>query len=105
MKDLLSTNLDLPSSIPYFLWDEPMTVAELKRKLNSASVEERNRLLGKNFARGAGYGCLGIYYAAICLAELGRIIEISRTAARILEVFVGVLGQGRSSWIEPDSAI
>ena len=47
MKDLLSTNLDLPSSIPYFLWDEPMTVAELKRKLNSASVEERNRLLGK----------------------------------------------------------
>lgn len=24
-----------------------MTVAELKRKLNSASIEERNRLLGK----------------------------------------------------------
>lgn len=43
----LSTNLALPTSIPYFLWDEPMTVAELKQKLGSASVEERMRLLGK----------------------------------------------------------
>ena len=43
----LSINLNSPSSIPYFLWDEPMTVAELKQKLNSASVEERNRLLGE----------------------------------------------------------
>ena len=47
MKDSLSTDLNSPSSIPYFLWDEPLTVAELKRKLNSASAEERNRLLGK----------------------------------------------------------
>ena len=43
----LSTNLNSPSSVPYFLWDEPMTVAKLKEKLNSVSVEERNRLLGK----------------------------------------------------------
>ncbi len=47
MKNLLSTDLASSSSIPYFLWDEPMTTAELKQKLNSASVEERNRLLGK----------------------------------------------------------
>ena len=46
MNKLLSTKLD-SSSIPYFLWDEPLTVDELKQKLNSASVEERNRLLGK----------------------------------------------------------
>ncbi len=47
MSDLLSTNLDSPLSMPYFLWDEPMTVEELKRKLASSSDEERVRLLGK----------------------------------------------------------
>ncbi len=47
MNDLLSSDLNLPSAVPYFLWDEPMTVAELKQKLESASEEERMRLLGK----------------------------------------------------------
>jgi hypothetical protein len=43
----LSTNLDEPEAIPYFLWDEPMTVAELRRRLASASAAEQSRLLGK----------------------------------------------------------
>jgi hypothetical protein len=47
MKKTLSTNLDLPSSVPYFLWDEPMTVAELKIRLSVSSEIEKNRLLGK----------------------------------------------------------
>jgi hypothetical protein len=47
MAKSLSSSLNSASAIPYFLWDEPMTVAELKGKLKSASVEERNRLLGK----------------------------------------------------------
>ena len=47
MSNLLSTDLDSPTSVPYFLWDAPMTVAELKQKLASASDEERIRLLGK----------------------------------------------------------
>lgn len=47
MKASLSTDLDSPSSVPYFLWDEPMTVAELRDKLKSASEPERIRLLGK----------------------------------------------------------
>jgi len=47
MNNFLSTDLDSPSSTPYFLWDEPMTVAELKQKLTSASDEEHIRLLGK----------------------------------------------------------
>jgi hypothetical protein len=47
MKSLLSTDLDSPNSVPYFLWDAPMTVAELREKLSSASEEERFRLLGK----------------------------------------------------------
>lgn len=47
MNQLLSTDLQSPISTPYFLWDEPMTVAELKTKLASASEEEKIRLLGK----------------------------------------------------------
>lgn len=43
----LSTNLDDPNAIPYFLWDDPMTVSELKQKLRDASEPERNRLLAK----------------------------------------------------------
>ena len=47
MSNFLSTDLDSPASVPYFLWDAPMTVAELKQKLTSVSNEERMRLLGK----------------------------------------------------------
>ncbi len=43
----LSTDLSSPQSIPYFLWDEPMTVAEFQQRLQTASVVEQTRLLGK----------------------------------------------------------
>lgn len=33
--------------VPYFLWDDPMTVAELRRYLVTASPPERDRMLGK----------------------------------------------------------
>ncbi|MFN0121099.1 MAG: hypothetical protein ACKV2V_11425 [Blastocatellia bacterium] len=44
---LLSTDLDAPQSIPYFLWDEPMTTAEFRRRLATASTPEQTRLLAK----------------------------------------------------------
>lgn len=47
MDILLSSKLNDAAAVPYFLWDEPMTVAELKHKLASASEPERLRLLGK----------------------------------------------------------
>ena len=43
---MLSTDLDSPDSIPYFLWDDPMTVAEFRKRLQ-ASPGERIRLLAK----------------------------------------------------------
>lgn len=43
----LSTDLDDPSAVPYFLWDEPMTVSEFRKRLRTASPEEQARLLGK----------------------------------------------------------
>jgi hypothetical protein len=44
---LLSTALDDPSAVPYFLWDEPLTVVDLRRRLITGSQEERTRLLSK----------------------------------------------------------
>jgi len=43
----LSSDLDDPSAVPYFLWDEPMTVAELRARLRTASPPKRTRLLAK----------------------------------------------------------
>jgi hypothetical protein len=43
----LSTDLNDPEAIPYFLWDEPMNVAQLRHRLRTASPPERIRLLAK----------------------------------------------------------
>lgn len=44
---MLATDFSSPQSIPYFLWDEPMTVAEFRQRLLSASNVEQTRLLAK----------------------------------------------------------
>jgi hypothetical protein len=51
----LSTDLTNPSAIPYFLWDEPLTVAEFRRRLTTSAPAEQIRLLAKLLreARGA----------------------------------------------------
>lgn len=43
----LELDLDDDDAIPYFLWDDPMTVREVRERLSSASPPERDRLLGK----------------------------------------------------------
>ncbi|HSN97740.1 MAG TPA: hypothetical protein VLS89_05555 [Candidatus Nanopelagicales bacterium] len=43
----LSTDLDDDEAIPYFLWDDPIPVAEVRHHLATASPPERDRLLGK----------------------------------------------------------
>jgi hypothetical protein len=43
----LSTDLDDPGAVPYFLWDDPMTVGKLRELLASASEPERLRLLSR----------------------------------------------------------
>jgi len=47
MSVALSTNLRDAKAVPYFLWDEPMTVASLRERLRTASPPEATRLLGK----------------------------------------------------------
>ena len=36
----LSSNLDDPRAVPYFFWDEPMTVAELESRLATGTVRD-----------------------------------------------------------------
>lgn len=43
----LTTDLESPDAIPYFLWDEPLSNRDLRERLVAASPAERNRLLGK----------------------------------------------------------
>ena len=43
----LSANLYDPRAVPYFLWDEPMTVSALRERLRTASPPETTHLLGK----------------------------------------------------------
>jgi hypothetical protein len=43
----LSTELDAEDAVPYFLWDDPMTVRELRARLEAASEPEFERLLGR----------------------------------------------------------
>ncbi len=43
----LSMDMDDPEGVPYFLWDEPMTLSELRARLQSAGRAERLRLLGR----------------------------------------------------------
>ena len=43
----LTADISTPSSIPYFMWDEPMTVAEIEQHLKNASKPERIRLMAK----------------------------------------------------------
>lgn len=47
MNGTLSSSLNDPDAVPYFLWDEPMSAAELRLRLETGSSEERLRLLAK----------------------------------------------------------
>jgi hypothetical protein len=44
---LFATNLTDGSAVPYFLWDEPLTLDELRRRLAGDDQEERVRLAAK----------------------------------------------------------
>jgi hypothetical protein len=43
----MTTRLDDPDAVPYFLWDDPMTLAELRRRLHEAPEPERIGLLAR----------------------------------------------------------
>jgi hypothetical protein len=42
----LTSDMDDPSGIPYFLWDRPETIGQLRKRLRGAGAEERAHILG-----------------------------------------------------------
>jgi hypothetical protein len=44
---MLSTDLDNPKAVPYFLWDQPMTVADVRRILKEGNDGQKFHLIGK----------------------------------------------------------
>ena len=76
---MLSSDLSDPEAVPYFLWDEPMTVAELRTRLSSASPPERARLLAK-ILREAKDTDVWLFTTPVEVAE--RWHEISRHLGR-----------------------
>ncbi len=80
----LSSHLDDPDVIPYFLWDEPMDVAELRRRLRTATASEQSRLLGKILREARD-------------TDVWRFTTPSQVAARWNEVSVH-LGRRRAFW-------
>ena len=88
---LLSTDLGAPTSIPYFLWDEPMTTAEFRRRLTAASAPEQTRLLAK--LPGTRHRCLAFHHTLGNPGSLVRPGATARTAAAILGILAGVLAE------------
>ena len=43
----LGTDLSNPDTIPWFLWDQPMRVADVHRVLSEGSASARRRLLAR----------------------------------------------------------
>lgn len=58
----LSTDLDDPSVVPYFLWDEPMTVAELRAPRHCFPTG-KNPPPGEDPSRGPRHRRLEVYLA------------------------------------------
>ena len=43
----MTTDFSRTDARPYFLWDEDLSIAEMRERLNGSDPEERSRLLGK----------------------------------------------------------
>lgn len=71
----LTADLSREDLVPYFLWDEDLSVADLRRRLREAPEEERLRLAGK-ILREAAYDevwtFLGVEEVARDLPRMAR---------------------------------
>jgi hypothetical protein len=82
----LSSNPDDPSAVPYFLWDEPMRVAELRARLRTASPPERTRLLEKILREARDTDVWRFTSPAEVFAPLAGALPAPRATASILGV-------------------
>jgi hypothetical protein len=94
----LSTDLDDLDAVPYFLWDEPMTVRELRSRLQVSSHPEKVRLLAKILREGRD---TEVWKFTTLREVLQLWSEISRQLGRRRPFWEFLLGEwNRQGWIE-----
>lgn len=95
---IATTVIDDASAVPYFLWDEPLTLGELRRRLTGDDAEDRLRLIGK-IMREARYD------EAIALVPLDDIVanypRLRRHLGRRLAFWDFLLAEWRSLGLLP----
>ena len=69
-----ATDLSDGSAVPYFMWDEPLTLDELRRRLSAADdEEERTRLAAKVMREARFEETLQLVPVARIVAEYPRL--------------------------------
>ncbi len=69
----LATDLTDGSAVPYFLWDEPLTLDELRRRLAGDDDEERVRLSAKVMREARFDEAVGLVPVAAMVADYPRL--------------------------------
>ena len=69
----LTTDMTDGSKVPYFLWDEPLTLDELRRRLAGDDAEERVRLAAKVMREARFDEAVGLVPVAEIVANYPRL--------------------------------
>ncbi len=93
---LLSTDLGDLKAIPYFLWDEPLTVAEFRERLRTASTADP--ALRQVAARSARHRRVAIHFACGGLAKMACRGAEAWPPPRLLGIYLERLAEGGAAW-------
>jgi hypothetical protein len=90
---LLTNDLTDGAGIPYFLWDEPLTLDELRRRLAGNDAEERMRLAAKVMREARFDETVGLIPVAEIVANYPR---LRRNLGRRLAFWDFLIAEWRS---------
>ena len=95
---LLTADLSRGSAVPYFLWDEPLTLDELRRRLAGDDEEERTRLSSKVMREARFDEAVGLIPVAEMVANYPR---LRRNLGRRLAFWDFLMAEWRSLGLVP----
>ncbi|MBN2573585.1 MAG: hypothetical protein JXP73_03395 [Deltaproteobacteria bacterium] len=95
---LLTNDMTEGSKVPYFLWDEPLTLDELRRRLAGDDAEERVRLAAKVMREARFDEAVGLIPVAEIVASFPR---LRRNLGRRLAFWDFLIAEWRSLGLVP----
>ena len=95
---LLATDLTDGSAVPYFLWDEPLSLDELRRRLAGDDDGERVRLVAKVMREARFDEAVGLAPVAEIVADYQR---LRRNLGRRLAFWDFLIAEWRSLGLVP----